>query len=218
MRRSGVVLALLGAVVLGGCGADSEQIDTSGIDQLMIPTPSPDPDDFVSDVDNPFLPLEQGNVWVYDATFGTSTPWTVTVTVEPEPVIIAGVATTAVESLYVSDPPGAPPLELDYYAQDVDGNVWWFGRRGEWEAGEDGAEAGLAMPATPRVGDGWRRGYLAGTVEDRLTVVAVDGDRVTLRRETDLEPGAVTALEYAKGFGLVSTQGPGESSELSAGP
>ena len=63
---------------------------------------------------------------------------------------------------------------VDYYAQDRHGNVWWFGREGVWRAGEDGAEAGLAMPATPRVGDGWRAAYDAGVVDVRTTVATRD--------------------------------------------
>ena len=37
-----------------------------------------------------------------------------------------------------------------------------LGTDGSWEAGVDGAEAGLAMPATPRVGDGYAQEYLDG--------------------------------------------------------
>ena len=44
-----------------------------------------------------------------------------------------------------------------WYAQDQDGNVWLLRRgRAAWRAGEDGAEAGLAMPATRGSGDGVR--------------------------------------------------------------
>ena len=63
---------------------------------------------------------------------------------------------------------------VDYFAQDRRGNVWWFGREGEWLAGEDGAQAGLAMPATPRLGDGWRAAYEAGVVDVRMTVTSRD--------------------------------------------
>ena len=74
------------------------------------------------------------------------------------------------------------------------------------------------MPADPRVGDGWRRGYLEGVVEDRLTVMKLEGDEVVLRQESDLEPGVTVELTYAKGFGLTSSLGPTGSSELSSGP
>jgi hypothetical protein len=54
----------------------------------------------------------------------------------------------------------------DWYAQDKDGNVWYFGEdtkefeggqvvstEGSWEAGKDGALPGIVMEADPRVGD-----------------------------------------------------------------
>jgi hypothetical protein len=56
------------------------------------------------------------------------------------------------------------PVEItdDWYAQDKDGNIWYLGeavrnydkgklvdRAGSFEAGVDGAQAGVAMPADP---------------------------------------------------------------------
>jgi hypothetical protein len=66
-----------------------------------------------------------------------------------------------------------------YYAQDTAGNVWLFGEDGaerSWRAGVDGAEAGLAMPAEPRVGDGFLRERAPGAA-DVSTVLAVDAER-----------------------------------------
>jgi hypothetical protein len=57
------------------------------------------------------------------------------------------------------------PVErtLDWYAQDRDGNVWYLGENSfemkdgrfvkagdSWEAGVDGAQPGIIMPADPR--------------------------------------------------------------------
>ena len=77
--------------------------------------------------------------------------------------------------------------------------MWWFGREGVWLAGEDGAEAGLAMPATPRLGDGWRAAYDADVVDVRMTVETLDqvadtpagrySDVVGLDITNPLEPG-----------------------------
>ena len=212
MRRAWAGLVVVAALALTGCGADSERIDTSGVDELVIPTPSPDPDDFVGYVDNPFLPLEQGNEWTY-----TSPTATTTVTVEPSNLVVAGVRVTLVRTVVEPPEPDEPAGTTDYYAQDRAGNVWWFGRQGVWDV-ESGGEAGLAMPAEPRVGDGWRRGYEEGVVEDRLTVLELDGDTLVLRQESDLEPGVSARLEYAEGYGLVSSLGPEGSSELSSGP
>ena len=194
--RAAVVLALL--ALLTGCGTASAPSPPAGVDELVVPTPSPDPDDYVADVDNPWFPLEPG----------TRSTWTVTdaagrhpltVTVEPGPTV-AGVATTA----RVGTEPDR--RVVDWFAQDQDGNVWWFGREGEWAAGVDGAEAGLAMAATPRVGDGYRTGYAEGTVEDRVRVVSLDGDVLVTEQRSDLDPGVATTLTYERGRGLVAAQ------------
>ena len=187
------------------CGTASEPSPPSGVDQLVIPTPSPDPADFVTGVDNPWLPLEPGSTRTYDVTDADG-DHTLTVTVASGPEI-AGVATTA----RVSEDSGE--VVTDFFAQDTDGNVWWFGREGEWQAGEDGAEAGVAMLATPRVGDGYRLAYAPGVVEDTAKVVALDGtatvpagtydDLVETEQRSALLAGATHDLSYARGVGLV---------------
>ena len=53
-------------------------IGPSGVDGLTIPTPTPDPADFVDVVDNPWLPLVADSVWTY-AVVGAGPARTVTV-------------------------------------------------------------------------------------------------------------------------------------------
>lgn len=207
MRRTGAALAVVTALLLSGCGADSEKIERSGVDELEIPTPSPDPEDFVGYVDNPYFPLPDDGEWVYENSGGGTT----TVRVEPTNLVVGGARITWVATT-------TDDVEtVDYYAQDRDGNVWWFGRQGVWDV-ETGGQAGLAMPADPRIGDGWRRAFQEGVVEDRLTVLSVEDGTVVLRQESDLEPGVVTDLTYAKGFGLTESDGPDGTSELTGGP
>lgn len=223
MRRGRVsvgalLLGLVLALVVSGCGSVSPEYDVAGVDGLEIPTPSPDPEDFVASIDNPWLPYAPGNVWTYDVTLGIDR-YTLTVEVTDDTKTIDGVTTTAVETTY--DTVDTPGTVRDYYAQDRAGNVWWFGSEGEWEAGVDGAEAGLAMPADPRAGDGWRRAFLEGVVEDRVRVESVAEGAVVLRVESDLEPGAVVQQVFEEGVGLTRTfnlAGPPGSSELTSGP
>ena len=225
-RRTGRYVALAVGLVLGagGCGAASPDSPPSGIDQLEIPTPSPDPGDFVRRVDNPWLALEPGATWRYTVTGALE--GTIVITVEDTTYDVAGVATTPVSR---TGPTG--DQVVDYFAQDRRGNVWWFGREGEWLAGEDGAQAGLAMPATPRLGDGWRAAYEAGVVDVRMTVDTRDESVTTpagrfnrlvgLDITNPLEPGTATRAYYARGVGLVeelSTVGPSYVATLQSPP
>lgn len=212
-------VALVLTLTLAGCGSVSVDYEETGIDELTVPTPAPDPDDFVGEVDNPWLPLEPGSTWTYDVDEGAEDGER-TVTVEPSNLRLAGVAVTVVRTeTVVGDAPAVDTT--DYYAQDRDGNVWWFGRQGVWDVEVAGAEAGLAMPAAPRVGDGWRRGLLEGVAEDRVTVQSVADDAVVLRAESDLDPGVVEQQVYDRGVGLSRTfnlEGPDSSSVLTSGP
>lgn len=194
--RALVVLALL--AVLTGCGTASAPSPPAGVDELVVPTPSPDPADFVDRVDNPWFPLEPGTHRTYDVADAQGSH-TLVVTVEAGPTV-AGVPTTA----RVSREPGS--RVVDWYAQDDRGNVWWFGRAGEWAAGTDGAEAGLAMAATPRVGDGYRMAYAEGVVEDIAKVVSVADDQIVVEQRSALRPGTSSELIYLRGTGLVTEQ------------
>ncbi|GAA4734566.1 hypothetical protein GCM10023350_17770 [Nocardioides endophyticus] len=187
------------------------------MDDLVVPTPTPDPDDFAGSIDNPWLPLSAGRTWTYDVV-DVDGAHSLEVTVEDGPEI-AGVATTA----QVSTEDGE--TTTDWFAQDADGNVWWFGREGEWQAGSDSAEAGLAVPATPRVGDGFRTAYQPGVVEDVATVVALDGsatvpaasydDLLVTRQVSSLEPGASVERSWARDVGLVEQIEQGRAVRLS---
>ena len=74
----------------------------------------------------------------------------------------------------------------DWFAQDVEGNVWYLGEDtheyedgvavnadGAWEHGVDGALAGIVMPAHPKVGDAYRQEFYEGEAEDMAEVLAV---------------------------------------------
>ncbi len=230
-----LALASLGLV---GCGAagDPPTVSPGGVDMLEIPTPSPDPDDFVERIDNPWLPLLPGAEWTYESSEGE----TIRVTVTDETREVAGVTTTVVRDV-VTDQDGEVVEETDeWFAQDRDGNVWSFGedtvayddrgrpdRAGSWEAGVDGAEAGIAMLARPRRGDGYQREHAPGEAEDRATVLSLDAslnlssDSFTglllTEESTPLEPGVVEQTYYARGTGPVfeeTVSGGSEEKEL----
>ncbi len=194
-------------VLLVGCGTGSDPVPTAGVDDLVVPTPAPDPADFVDDVDNPWLPLRVGTTWTYAVDGDPAQSSVVTVGRGPD---VAGLVTTAVRR---TPPDGPAAATLDYYAQDTSGNVWWCGREGEWRAGADGAQCGLAMLARPRLGDGYREALAPG-VDVRSEVVALDGEAdVPAGRfgglvviETSTVGGPAQRLSYAEGAGLVEVE------------
>ncbi len=205
-------VAVLGTLLVGGCGSASEPSPPAGVDQLVIPSPSLDPADFVERIDNPWLPLAPGSEWEYRATSGGE-PATITVTVLDETREVQGVAATVVQRDVVNQRGRVVDQTREWFAQDVDGNVWHVGEDGVWEAGVGGAEAGLAMPAKPRVGDGYRQEYAAGVAEDRTEVLGLDGsasvpygdltDLLETEVTTPLEPRVVQRRLYARDIGLV---------------
>jgi hypothetical protein len=128
---------------------------------------------------------------------------------------------------------------IDWFAQDNDGNVWYFGEisqqfdqgrlvgiEGSWRAGEDGAKPGIVMQANPLRGALYRQEFLLGTAEDLAKVLSLDSDAITVPAGTfdncletkdfsPLEPGVNEHKFYAPGVGLVlTTSGDGTREEL----
>lgn len=211
-----LVAALL---VLSGCGAagvaNPEKIGPRGVDELTIPTPSPDPGDFVKGRDNPWFPLDAGTTWTYDVTGGRATR--LQVTVDGPRVTIAGVPCVVVRRVATDADGKEVGRDTSYVAQDRAGNVWLFGEDGSrtWRAGQDGAEAGLLMPGRPRDGDGWLQERAPGVAADRSTAITLAARRTvpagTFAGLLQLEdsstlPSQLLTVEryYAKGTGLVA--------------
>ena len=128
----------------------------------------------------------------------------------------------------------------DWYAQDRAGNVWYLGEAtteyedgepvstdGSFEAGVDGAQAGVIMPARPRRGLRYRQEYSAGEAEDKARVVSVREQaevpfghfrRVLMTRDVNpLEPKVLEFKFYARGVGpvlAISVSGSSDREEL----
>jgi hypothetical protein len=193
--------------------------DGAKYEQQIIPA------DFVARIDNPFFPLTPGTKWVFDGDEH------VEVTVLAETKQILGVATTVVRDQVFVD--GVLEEDtLDWFAQDRDGNVWYFGEKtaeldasgkvtstaGSWEGGVGGAQPGIVMLAQPQVDDQYRQEFLAGEAEDLAAITAVQGSitvpvgawsgtNVLVTEEwTPLEPDRRERKTYARGVGLVETR------------
>ncbi|WP_067435365.1 hypothetical protein [Nocardioides jensenii] len=187
--RSVVAVALaltVGLAVLSGCGSTPEKIDATGTDGLTVPTPSPDPDDFVSVVDNRWFPLAPGTTWTYEVSGseragGNRRPVSATTTVTDRTRQVAGVPTVVVRQEQ-ADARGRVVARSDsYFAQDRDGNVWIFGTTGPggWLAGQGRTRATLVMAAAPRHGDGYPAAYVDGVVTRTAEVLDTDSRSVT---------------------------------------
>lgn len=121
---------------------------------------------------------------------------------------------------------------LDYFAQDTDGNVWYFGEdvtnylydddgnligtndESAWIAGENGALPGWIMPAELTLGLAYFQEYApaddaldeAQIFATGLTVVSggtVFEDVLQILETTSLDPDAREFKYYAPGFGLI---------------
>jgi len=200
-----------------------------------------DPANFDSPVANQYFPLEVGQLAVLKGQEdGSRLVNRVEVTGDTK--VILGVTTTVVFDRVWED--GAlAERTYDWYASDDAGNVWYFGEdtatldehghvtstSGSWEAGVDGAVAGIIMPADPRPTDAFRQEYLKGEAEDQAWITQRFAERtvpfghltdlVRSYEWTRLEPGVVARKFYAPGMGIVAEQdvaGGTESLELVA--
>jgi hypothetical protein len=187
--------------------------------------PELDPADFVAGVDHPFLPLAPGNRWVYEETGEDGEVERIEVVVQEETREIAGISATVVRDTVTLDGVLVEDT-FDWFAQDREGNVWYLGEDvdnyedgrlvdhdGSFQHGQDGAYAGIVMPAEPQVGDAYRQEYSPGEAEDLGEVLRLDGtasvpfgeldDLLVTRDWNPLEPEVVEEKSYARGIGLV---------------
>ncbi len=215
-RAVRALVALASVLGTSGCAGIGQPApyDNPGINGLEIPTPSPAPADFVAGVDNPWLALEPGAAWHYEVTEQGHVLGTIDTEVLDGTTEVAGLDATAVRTTKKID--GKEDEETRFYAQDDDGNVWVVGVESasglSWQAGEDttDAEAGLAMPAHPRLGDGWLTFRLPHLLEPSTTVEDQTRERVQTRESSGGQADTTRNI-YESGVGLVSVE------DLSAG-
>jgi hypothetical protein len=130
----------------------------------------------------------------------------------------------------------------DWYAQDLDGNVWYCGELsrqyengaladlgGSFRAGEDGDKPGILLAATPMAGDAYRQEWSVNNAEDYAEVISTAGGPdvevegfecndgcLETEEATPLEPGHVERKYYLAETGFVLAEEvvePGEEGE-----
>lgn len=263
-----LLLALAMTLGLAACGDDSSTTATSppadetttsssadGPGSTLAAEPVVDPGDggdyqpeidpaaFVETIDNPYMPFLPGSRWVYEGTSGGEEEH-IEVVVTDERREVMGVSTVVVRDTVTI---GGELVEdtYDWFAQDAEGNVWYFGEEvedyengevvstaGSWEAGVGGALPGIVMPAHPTVGDSFRQEYLQGEAEDMFEILATDGSIevpysdltgvVSTEDWSPLEPEVIEVKYYAPGVGLVAEEhtagGDGQATLVSYSP
>ena len=224
-RKQLIALCLTTAALgLAACGGDDE----AGSE---LPTGSEpvelDPAEFTTEIDNPYWPMSPGSRWVYRESDTEGTEQKVVVEVTGETKRIAnGVEAAVVRDTVTED---GEPVEItdDWYAQDAEGTIWYLGedtaeyengrvvtRSGSFEAGVDGAQAGIIMPADPQPGMEYRQEYYEGEAEDEAAVISVGEEQVQVpagnyadvvmtRDLVPLEPRVQELKFYARGVGPV---------------
>jgi hypothetical protein len=185
------------ALTIAACGAGEPATPTKaggsknrGLPQGSEPVKL-NPADFTTEIDNPYWPMRPGSKWVYRETDSDGGKEKAVVTVTDKIKTIAnGVKARVIRDVVSVN--GAPvEVTDDWYAQDKDGNVWYLGEyvtnyqsgrvanhEGSFEAGVDGAQPGVAMPANPEPGLSYRQEYYKGKAEDRGAVITVGKEQV----------------------------------------
>ena len=243
------LVLLAGLVAMGGCGTDSTKERAGGgaepSEKVMKPyapevaeeraadyTPKIDPSNFVKKIDNRFFPVKPGTTFVYEGKTEDGTERTEDYVTHKTREVVGVKCTVLRDRVFLE----GELIEdtFDWYAQDADGNVWYFGedtkelengkvvtREGSWEAGVDGAQPGIVMEADPRVGDSYRQEYYRGEAEDMGEVLSLDASglndsvstpygsfrNVLMTKDwTPLEPGVLEYKYFAPGTGLIGEE------------
>lgn len=185
-------------------------------------------------INNPYFPLVPGAKYTYlaeavDEDTGETATEDIIVEVLPEARTILGVQVRVVRDSVFAD---GRIIEdtFDWYAQDNNGNVWYFGENvtnfeyddegnvttnndGSWTAGEDGALPGVIMEAEPRAGHSYYQEFAPGNVLDQAKGLATDEsvtvpvgtyDNVFRSEESSvIEPFSLANKLYAPGVGTM---------------
>ena len=241
---STVVVAVSTVLAVAACGGEDAKKGNGGGTGAKLPQGSEpvklDPADFTTQIDNPYWPMTPGSRWVYRETDSEGTEQRVVVTVTRRTKKIAnGIEATVVHDVVTER---GEPVEVtdDWYAQDSKGNIWYLGEdtteyengkpsttAGSFEAGVDGAQPGIIMPAEPEAGQAYRQEYYKGEAEDAARIMSLEeraevpaghfGKVLMTRDVNPLEPKILEFKFYARGVGpvlAVSVSGGSDREEL----
>ena len=185
-----------------------------------------DPSNFVSQIDNPYFPLTPGTTFIYEGqTVDGFEHDEFAVTHNTR--VILGVTCIEVHDTVTLDGELSEDT-LDWFAQDTEGNVWYFGENtheledglittidGTFMAGVNGDKPGIVMKAHPAIGDFYRQEFSLNNAEDFADTLSLT-ETVTVpvgtfhnclksQETTPLETDLLEDKFYAPGVGNVLT-------------
>jgi hypothetical protein len=224
-------LVVLVPAVLGACGSSGQSSSisagtTNPVALGVTYSASIDPANFVSRVDNPYLPFTPGTRFRFQGVMKNgTTPQTDTELVLHRQKQILGVDCTVVRDTVTSN---GRPVErtFDWYAQDRQGNVWYMGeetqelKHGRFgkmidsgPAGQNGAHPGIIMEGTPRPGDAYWQFHWPGHALDKAKVLGSGGPvkvpyrsfshTLVTQEQSPLEPGVRDRKWSVAGLGYI---------------
>jgi hypothetical protein len=199
-----------------------EKDDKRTRDEYYLPILNPD--DFTDSITNVYFPFTPGKVYTYEGQTDEGKETDV-VTVTGDKKTILGIDCIVVHDV-VSLEGNIIEDTYDWYAQDINGNVWYLGEdskeiengavvgtEGSWEAGVDRAQAGIVMPAVPILGIPYRQEYYFNEAEDWGKVIETGlevtigygtfTDCIKTEEWTPLEPDVLENKYYASGIGVI---------------
>lgn len=199
--------------------------------------PAIDPANFVDTIDNPYFPLTPGTTYVYEGQTSQGLERD-EFAVTKKTRVIMGVKCVEVRDTVRVDGKVTEDT-FDWFAQDIDGNVWYFGENthelesglissidGTFMSGVNGAKPGIIMKAHPVVGNFYRQEFDLGNAEDFAEVTGLNSSInvpvgkfhrcLKTKETTPLEPDLLEDKYYCRGVGnvLVVDEVTGERSEL----
>lgn len=182
------LLIFLAAILIFFIIGFLQQVKNTSLEKISEEyNPEINPDKFTSLITNKYLALTPGKKMVYESKTEDGIE-KIEVYVTNEKKLVMGVETAVVwDRVWLND-------ELiedtkDWYAQDKEGNVWYFGEysetlvngkvagtKGSWEAGVDNAKPGILMKANPKIGEKYNQEYYKGEAEDKAEIASLNED------------------------------------------
>jgi hypothetical protein len=190
-----------------------------------------DPANFVAKIDNLYFPLKPGTTFIYEGQTAEGFEHEEFFVTNNTKVILGVTCIEVRDRSWVGNTQTDDTLTedtLDWFAQDTDGNVWYFGENakqyaagmivgieGSWTAGVDDAKPGIVMKAAPAIGDFYRQEFALDTAEDMAEVISLTefvtvpagsfGNCLETLETSPMEPDAKEHKFYAPNKGQVLT-------------